>query len=101
MSSFADLFSRQRIKREGAKDNRMSNIEFVNTETNHVEVWGGGLILARAVTKSRAKWVAVDKLKDMIADLFVYDADDLTIGERAVLAEKWAGLVRELFEVTP
>ena len=66
-----------------------------------VEVWGGGLLLSRGITRSRAKWTAVDKLKDMIADLFVYDADDLTLGERAVLAEKWAGLVKELFEVTP
>jgi len=80
----------------------MSNIEFrENGLGNLVEVWGGGLFLARNITRSSAKWAAVDKLKGMIADLFVYDADDLTIGERAVLAEKWAGLVKELFEVTP
>lgn len=79
----------------------MSNIEFRDGGwAGTIEVWGGGLLLARAVTKSSAKWAAVDKLKEMIADLFVYDADDLTIGERAVLAEKWAGLVKELFGVT-
>ena len=77
----------------------MRNIEFVNTETNHVEIWGGGILLARAVMAHTAKHMAINALRDRIADLWINPSETLDCDEKAVYSLGWAVLARELFEV--
>jgi hypothetical protein len=74
----------------------MNNIEIRSVGGGLVEVWGGGLFLARARGKGAAIEAAVGSLRIKIADLWVNPSEKMSHQKKASFSAGWAKLAKEL-----